>query len=109
MAADSVLDRPAVSRPLRIAAAALLCATALLAQGCGNACLSLAEQICVCLPDDGTRAACNKRAKDDQAIYSVRPEDETVCQQKIDSHACDCNQLTTPEGKLGCGLSYPTN
>ena len=104
-----MLDRRAVSPPLRVAAAALLCATALLMEGCGNACLSLAEQICVCLPDDGTRAACNKRAKDDEAIYAVRPEDEVVCQQKIDAKTCDCNQLGTPEGKLACGLSYPTN
>ena len=98
-----------MSRPFHALAAALLCAAALLAQGCGNACLALAEQICVCLPDDGTRAACNKRAKDDQAIYSVRPEDELVCQQKVDAKACDCTKLLTPEGKLACGLSYPTN
>ncbi len=98
-----------MSRPLRIAAAALLCATALLMEGCGNACLSLAQQICVCLPDDGTRAACNKRAKDDQAIYSVRPEDEAACQATIDAKTCDCTQLGTPEGKLACGLSYKTN
>ena len=104
-----MLDPPPVSRPVRLAAAALLCASALLAQGCGNACLSLAAQICVCLPDDGNRAACNKRAKDDQAIYSVRPEDEAVCQLKIDAKACDCTKLGTPEGKLACGLAYQTN
>jgi hypothetical protein len=98
-----------VSRPVRIAAAAVLSAAALFAQGCGNACLSLAEQICVCLPDDGTRAACNQRAKNNQDIYSVRAQDEAYCQQQLDAHACDCNNLLTAAGKAACGLSYLAN
>ncbi|TMA27934.1 MAG: hypothetical protein E6J78_08175 [Deltaproteobacteria bacterium] len=77
-----------------------------LAAGCGDACRTLASQICQCLPDDGSRAACNQRAKESEANFSVRPADEKFCQQQLDSHACDCNQLNTPEGKVGCGLAY---
>lgn len=76
------------------------------AAGCGNPCLDLASQVCSCLPDDGTRAACNQRANQAQGTFAVRAEDQQYCQQQLDSKACDCKQLTTPEGKVGCGLSY---
>jgi hypothetical protein len=76
------------------------------AAGCGNPCLDLAAQVCACLPDDGTRAACNQRAKEAQTTFSVRDADQQFCQKQLDSHACDCKQLATPEGKVGCGISY---
>ena len=78
-----------------------------LAAGCGNACLTLAAQVCVCLPDDGTRAACTQRAKDGQASFPLRSEDEQYCQAKIDSHLCDCNNLQKVEVRQACGLVYP--
>lgn len=106
-----MLDPPTVSRPRTrpLLALSALCAAALLTEGCGNACLDLASQICVCLPDDGSRAACNRRAKDDQGTFPVRNADQQVCQQLLDSNQCDCTKLNTPEGKLHCGLAYPTN
>jgi len=77
-----------------------------LAAGCGNACLNLASQICHCLPDDGSRAACNQRAKLSEADIPVRSVDEVYCQKQLDSHACDCNYLNTPEGRANCGVSF---
>lgn len=76
--------------------------------GCGDACLSLASQICLCLPDDGTRGACNKRASDSEAFFPVRANDQAYCQKQLDAHACDCNNLSTAAGKQACGLSYQT-
>ena len=90
-------------RALRILACML---SITLAAGCGNACLSLANQICACLPDDGTQAACKQRAKDAQQSYPLRPEDEAYCQQKLDSQACDCHQLLTVQGKQNCGVAF---
>ena len=92
-----------VAKALRLSACVLSLS---LTAGCGDACRSLAAQICVCLPDDGSRAGCNQRAKEAEATFKLRPEDEKFCQQQIDSHACDCNKLNTPEGKVGCGLAY---
>ncbi len=92
-----------LAKTLRLSACVLSLS---LTAACGDACRTLAAQICVCLPDDGSRAACNERAKLAEATFSVRPEDEKFCQQQIDSHACDCNKLSTPEGKVGCGLAY---
>jgi hypothetical protein len=107
-----VLDRRAMIRlnPVKRAARALrllACVlTMTLAAGCGDACLNLASQICGCLPDDGTRGACNARAQSQEANFPVRSQDQSFCQKQIDSKACDCSKLGTPEGKLGCGLSY---
>lgn len=78
-----------------------------LAAGCGDACLSLADQICSCQPDDASKANCNQRAKETGSVFAVRPEDEKFCQKQIDSNACNCNALTTPEGRQQCGLSFP--
>lgn len=80
--------------------------TVSLAAGCGDACRNLASQVCVCLPDDGTRAACNQRAKDSEAVFPLRSQDQAFCQHQLDTHACDCNVLNTPEGKAGCGLTF---
>ena len=88
--------------------ASALAASALTLQACSNACESLAAQICYCLPDDGTRAACNTEASDNESTFPVTPSDNAYCQKLLDSNACDCNQLKTAEGKASCGLSYPT-
>lgn len=79
--------------------------TLTLAAGCGDACLNLASRICGCLPDDGNRGACNARAKAQEANFPLRKQDQAFCQKQLDTGACDCTKLNTPEGKVGCGLS----
>ena len=89
-----------------------------LAAGCGDACLSLAAEICNCQPDDNSRAICNAQASQQEAAFPVRAQDKAFCQQKLDSHACDCSsegstaayaaccgRLNTPEGRAACGLT----
>jgi hypothetical protein len=93
----------------RLAAALALLASGALSAACGNACLSLAAQICSCYPDDTSRSACRKRASDEQSVFPVRPADETYCQQKLDANACDCGKLQSPEVQLACGIAFPTN
>ena len=80
--------------------------TVILATGCGDACLDLAGRICNCLPDDGTRAECNRRAKDSEANFPVTAQDRAYCQHQLDTNACDCTQLATPEGKASCGIAF---
>ena len=92
----------------RLLSFAALAAAALSLQGCKNACENLASQICYCLPDDGTRAACNQEASDNEDVYPVSSSDNAYCQHLLDTNACDCNQLTTEQGKINCGLVYPT-
>ena len=90
--------------PLLLSACVL---TVLFASGCGNACLQLADKICSCQPDDSTKATCQARAREQEGIFPVNKQQEQHCQQLIDSNACDCQRLTTPEGRVACGLSYP--
>jgi len=80
--------------------------TVILATGCGDACLDLAGRICNCLPDDGTRAACNRRAKDSEQVFPVTAQDRAYCQHQLDTNACDCTRLATPEGKAACGIAF---
>jgi len=89
------------AKALRLAGCVL---TLSLAAGCGNPCRDLASKICSCLPDDGTRAACNTRARQQESNFAVRKEDEQICQQKLDS--CDCTMLNTPEGRVNCGVAW---
>jgi hypothetical protein len=74
------------------------------AAGCGDACLSLANQICSCQPDPNSQAVCNAHAKAQESTFAVGKADEKFCQGKLDAHACDCNKLNTAEGRLACGL-----
>jgi len=50
---------------------------------------------------------CNQRAKDAESSFSVTAQDKDYCQHLIDTHACDCRNIATPEGRAGCGLTYP--
>ena len=77
-----------------------------LAAGCGDACLKLADQICNCQPDDASRSACQTQAREQEKLFPIRNADQQRCQQALDTNACDCQKLTTPEGRVACGLAY---
>ena len=86
--------------------AAVCMLTLCLAAGCGDACLSLAQQICSCQPDQVSQDACNQRATQGKGIFTVSGEDEKFCQTQLNNNACDCTKLTTAEGRVACGLSF---
>jgi hypothetical protein len=90
-------------KPLLLLACVL---TVPLGAGCGNACLKLADQICSCQPDDTSRSNCQQRARQQEAIFPVRSQDDQFCQDRLDSNACDCQKLLTPEGREACGVAY---
>jgi hypothetical protein len=77
-----------------------------LAAGCSDACISLANQICNCQPDTVSESNCQQLAQQAESTFPVRDQDEKFCQAKLDSGACDCNKLDTPEGREQCGLSF---
>lgn len=89
----------------------------LLAAGCGDACLNLADEICSCQPDDNSKQICNTQAQAEEQNFPVGNLDQQFCQQKLDSQACNCgvqettagrvaccNRLNTAEGRAACGL-----
>src|SRR3954467_8043944 len=79
--------------------------TLLLAAGCGDACLQLADEICSCQPDQASQANCQQRARDQEGIFNVRKQDEQFCQHLLDTNSCDCKKLDAPEGRQACGTS----
>ena len=87
---------------LRLLSVLTLC----LAAGCGDACLSLAQQICSCQPDQPSIDACNQRAQTAEGIFPVRSQDEQFCQHQLDTSACDCQKLNTSDGRVKCGIAY---
>jgi hypothetical protein len=89
------------AKALRLIACALGLA---LATACGDACLSLADQVCSCQPDSNSKALCNQKAKTAEGIFPVGSMDAQLCQQKLDAHTCDCSKLITAEGRAACGL-----
>jgi hypothetical protein len=90
----------------RLSAALALAACALLAPGCSDACLQLAQQYCSCYVDQATQQACNQRAKDNEQYFAVGKDDAAYCQKQLDSNACDCNQLNSAKGRAGCGIAW---
>jgi hypothetical protein len=90
-------------KPLLLAASVL---TLILAAGCGDPCLSLAQQICSCQLDQTSVDSCNQRAKQAQAIFPESSVDQQYCQKQLDNKACDCTKLNTREGRVACGIAY---
>jgi hypothetical protein len=87
----------------------LLCMLTLpLVVGCHTPCLDLANQICQCQPDTTSQGNCQTNAQNAEATFSVRGQDDAFCQQKLDEGVCDCNRLDTLQGRINCGLAYPT-
>jgi hypothetical protein len=85
----------------------LVCVLSLsVAAGCSDACISLANQICSCQPDTSSESNCQQLASAQESTFPVRAQDQKFCQKQLDTHACDCNKLNTPEGRQSCGLSF---
>ncbi|MCA1828676.1 MAG: hypothetical protein ABR567_11340 [Myxococcales bacterium] len=97
--------------------ASLLACLLFAAAGCQDACLTLADQICSCQPDENSKANCNQQAKTAESTFAVTSADEQYCQSKLDLQQCDCGsqnspaataaccaKLNTPEGRDACGL-----
>jgi hypothetical protein len=95
-----------MTRPSAKALRLLACVLSLsLAEGCRDACLSLADRICSCQPDDASKANCNAQAKLEESIFAVTKADQSLCQAKLDANQCTCEVLNTPEGRASCGLT----
>ncbi len=90
-----------MTKVLRLAACLLGFA---LATACGDACLSLADQVCNCQPDANSKAVCNQKAKTAESTFPVSSAEAALCQQKLDANLCDCNKLITAQGRDACGL-----
>jgi hypothetical protein len=97
-------------RPPRLFTVAAVVALAL-ATGCSTHCQDLANRICSCTLEGPSRDACEKQAK---SQLKGSGADEAFCAEKLATCADQangatlCEILNTEQGKVDCGIAYPS-
>jgi hypothetical protein len=82
---------------------------------CGDPCQDVANRICGCEIDSTHQSACRTRVSDSlkNGTYKPSQTDHAYCSHLLDTcpdPADDpqmCARLSTPQGKIDCGLAYP--
>jgi len=83
---------------------ALAVAAALPLAGCGSACKELADKICECQPTRAREDRCRRSVSTASSNIDPSDEQESVCQQILDSQRCTCEALEAGEF-AACGLA----
>ena len=83
----------------------------LAAAACATPCEELGHRLCRCVPSGSQRNACEDSV--DRQLADANP-DEGFCEDKLDT--CEepsgqdfCTWILTEEGKVACGLAYPSD
>ena len=84
---------------------------------CGSPCQDLADRICNCKPAGSLRDNCKSSVSNQIGGNGQRPgeTDQKRCEALLatcpdpESNAHQCEVLQTEEGKVACGLAYPTD
>ena len=100
-------------RPMRPLAIILLATASLALQACGNSCQDLGNRLCQCSGAGTSRDNCKTEIKNQLSAAGVEPTDEAACSAALDtcnapSGASFCEWVSTTDGKVACGLAYPT-
>jgi hypothetical protein len=99
-------------RPARIVALAAGLVALAPAAACSTSCQDLGEKICSCIAEGPNRDACNNRVESQVTSGPYKPgaSDEAYCESLLGacSHENFCYWLNTEEGKVKCGLAYPS-
>jgi hypothetical protein len=92
----------------------VVAAVALLA-GCGSPCEDLGDRICLCRLPGVDRETCRRSVDEQLSQGNPKPGkgEQDFCEQKLrtcpepskDENMCD--RLSTPKGKVDCGLAIP--
>ena len=90
-----------------------IAALVLLAAACSDPCKDLGDRICQCVPVGSSVDGCKREV--DNMVKSVDPtkDQDHACSDYLDS--CNappdvefCDWIQTADGKVDCGLAYPT-
>ena len=73
--------------------------------GCKSYCRQLSEKQCECATTSTERTSCLTSAANKETGVTLTAADEDACEALLPK--CDCTLLTTPEGKVNCGLARP--
>lgn len=74
--------------------------------GCKGPCLELSERLCECEPTRSQRDTCRSVAAGENSRVDPTVEEADRCEQLLD--VCDCQLLSTRDGKEQCGLARPS-
>lgn len=84
---------------------------ALAAAACATPCEELGHRLCQCVPSGSERNACEDSI--DRQLDDANPDDD-FCEGKLDT--CEepsgesfCSWIQTAQGKIACGLAYPSD
>ncbi len=93
----------ALMRPLAVLT--LLC-LAFLGAGCKTKCRQLSEKLCECALNSIDKEACVRRASSEEGRLQPTDEQEAQCETLLST--CDCHTVDTTQGKVNCGLAWPS-
>ena len=73
------------------------------ASGCKNSCRLLSEKLCLCATTTAERDACNQNVANEDGRIQPDAPSQATCQALYAN--CDCHLISTPQGKVACGLA----
>ena len=82
---------------------------------CGSPCQDLAERICNCNFSGSPRDTCVSAIKNQIGNANPTAADQAFCQSKLatcpdpTNDSSICQRILTPQGKIDCGLAYPSD
>ncbi|MFN0063049.1 MAG: hypothetical protein ACKVPX_11110 [Myxococcaceae bacterium] len=71
--------------------------------GCKGPCRQLADKLCECRTNTIDRQQCQQEVALEADRAVITSEDDEVCAALLEG--CDCNNVSTAEGKAACGLA----
>ena len=91
----------------RVVALVSMLVLSVFAAGCKSNCRVLSEKLCDCSLNSTEKNACLNSASTNEANFVPSATDEQTCAALLKS--CDCRLIDTPQGKINCGLAWPTD
>lgn len=79
--------------------------TAVVLVGCKGNCRRLSEKLCDCSTNTNDNTICLQAAALKESSANISSADDERCRVLFDN--CDCHLISTPEGKVRCGLARP--
>jgi hypothetical protein len=93
------------SAPMRLILVLVLATLSLALGGCKSSCRQLSERLCECALNTNEKTACVSRAGNAEGVNPPSAADEAYCKALLAPGQCDCRLISTPEGKIRCGLA----
>ena len=91
----------------RVVGFSIVVALSFFAAGCKSNCRVLSEKLCDCSLNSTEKNSCLTNASTNEANFVPSAADDATCASLVKT--CDCRLIDTPQGKINCGLAWPTD